>query len=201
MVCFFGPDGSGKSTLVKFLRGYLFSRGVYAYISWFRGSHLVASLLARFLSRFTVFRGFGNPYYGISVPSRLRFVWLFIEFSSILPYYFLRRFLSLFGCVVGDRCLLDFIVWVIVTLDYPRFLSTILGRFLSRLAFNGVLVYVTADYRVLSVRAPSTPSWFLLREEACYSVLSRYYASCVIDTTSMSPRESFSELLRCLREL
>ncbi|MEM3715141.1 MAG: hypothetical protein QXF82_09365, partial [Nitrososphaeria archaeon] len=73
---FFGPDGSGKSTLARLLRSYLYSQGVYAYISWFRGTHLFASVLARFFSRFTSFRGYGNPYYRIVVPSKLRPLWV-----------------------------------------------------------------------------------------------------------------------------
>jgi len=106
----FGPDGSGKSALAKSFRSYLFSRGVYAHISWFRGSHLLASVLAKFLSRFTPFRGYSNPYYRIAIPLKLRSLWILLEFSSLLPHYLLRRSLSLLHLVIGDRGLLDFIV-------------------------------------------------------------------------------------------
>lgn len=194
-ICLFGPDGSGKTTLARFLRNYLFSCGVYAYISWFRGSHLFASILARFLSRFAVFKGCSNPYYRIIVSSKFRPIWLLIEFFSILPHYLLRKFLSLFYMVIGDRGVLDFIVWIIVTLNHPKFLTSLLGKFLARLASTNVAVYVTADHAVLLKRAPNTPSIFLFKELVCYNILAKYYASNVIDTTDKKPREAFSELL------
>lgn len=181
--------------MARLLRSYLLSRGTRAYVSWFRGSHFAASLLARFLSRFAVFKGRGNPYYGIAVPSKLRPMWLLVEFFSLLPHYLSRVFLSSLCYVVGDRCLLDFIVWIVVTLDHPRFLSSILGRFLARLAGRGVLVYVTADYAVLRARAPNTPHQFLLKEKVCYDILARHYAGYVIDTTNRAPGEALGELV------
>lgn len=198
IICFVGPDGSGKSTLARLLRGYLFSHWVYSSISWFRGSHLLTSLFARFLSRFAMFRGCSNPYYGISVPPKLKSAWLLMEFFSILPYYLMRRFLSLSHPVIGDRGVLDFVVWIVVTLDYPKFLRSLLGSFLLRLATVDVNVFVTADPMVLLKRARGTPRGFLLREWVCYNVLARYYASFIIDTTSKGPGEALGELLRCL---
>ncbi len=199
VVCFFGPDGSGKSTLARLLRSYLYSRGVYAHISWFRGSHLFASVLARFLSHFTSLKGYSNPYYRVSIPSKLRSLWILVEFSSLLPHYLLRRFLSLLHPVIGDRGLLDFIVWIIVTLDYPRFLSSFTGRFLARLAVKEKNVYVKADPATLHRRVADIPPSFLAKEVACYSILAKYYASYTIDTTSRTPMESLGELLKCLR--
>jgi len=201
VVCFFGPDGSGKSTLARLLRSYLYSRGVYAHVSWFRGSHLFASVLARFLSHFTSLKGYSNPYYRVSIPSKLRSLWVLVEFSSLLPHYLLRRFLSLLHPVIGDRGLLDFIVWIIVTLDYPRFLSSFTGRFLARLAVKEKNVYVKADPATLLRRVVDIPPSFLAKEVACYSVLAKYYASYTIDTTSRTPMESLGELLKCLRRL
>ncbi|MEM1510554.1 MAG: hypothetical protein QW096_11880 [Thermofilaceae archaeon] len=198
-ICLFGPDGSGKSTLARLLRSYLYSQGVYAHISWFRGSHLFASVLARFFSCFTSFRGYGNPYYGITVSLKLRPLWVLVEFSSLLPHYLLRRFLSLLHPVIGDRGLLDFVVWIIVTLDYPKFLSSLIGGFLARLAAKEKNVYVKADLATLSRRVVGMPPSFLAKEIACYSVLAKYYASHTIDTTSRTPMESLGELLKCLR--
>lgn len=200
-IYFFGPDGSGKSTLARLLRSYLFSRGVYAYISWFRGSHLFASLLARFLSWFPVFRGYGNPYYRIIVPSRIRSLWVLIEFVSFLPYYLLRKFLSIFHSVIGDRGILDFIVWIIVTLDYAKFLTSPLGVFLARLASIEMAIHVTANPIVLGKRASNIPRSFLMKELACYNILAKYYATYTIDTTSKTPKESLNELLEYLKIL
>lgn len=199
LIYFFGPDGSGKTTIIKLLRGYLFSRSVRTCASWFRGSHFLASLLARLLSRFAVFRGHDNPYYEITIPSRLRKAWLLIEFFSFLPHYLSRRFLSLFCFVIGDRGVLDFIVWIIVTLRHPKFMTSLLGRFLARLATKDLPIYVTAGPAVLYKRSSNTPHHFLLRELSCYDVLAKNYADYVIDTSDKSPREVLDELLRYLQ--
>ena len=198
-ICLFGPDGSGKSTLAKLFWSYMSSRGVYVHVSWLRGSHLFASVLARFLSHFTSFRGYINPYYRIAIPLKLRPLWILIEFSSLLPHYLFRRLLSLFHLVIGDRGILDFIVWIIVTLDYPKFLSGLIGGFLARLAAKEKDIYVKADPITLRGRVVDIPSSFLANEIACYNVLAKYYASHTIDTTGKTPRESLGELLKCLR--
>lgn len=194
----FGPDGSGKTTLVRLFKNYMHTQGVYVYTSWFRGTHLLASLLARFLSGFKSFKGLDNPYYRISIPLRLRSLWVLIEFVSFIPYYLLRKFLSLKLIVVGDRGTLDFIVWVMTTLNYYSFPRTLIGGFLLRLASREKAIYVTADFSTLLERATDTPTQFLLRESACYMVLAKHYAECVINTTLRNPRESLHELLRCM---
>ncbi|MEM2288953.1 MAG: hypothetical protein QW503_07715, partial [Sulfolobales archaeon] len=139
-----------------------------------------------------------NPYYGIIVPSKLRPLWVLVEFSSLLPHYLLRRFLSLLQPVIGDRGLLDFVVWIIVTLDYPRFLSSFTGRFLARLAVKEKKVYVKADPATLRRRVADIPPSFLAKEIACYNILAKYYANLIIDTTDRTPKESLRELLRCV---
>lgn len=198
IICFFGPDGSGKSTLVRLFRGYLISHGIHTYISWLRGSHLFASLLARFLSRFTICKGSANPYYGIIIPSKLRPLWIFIEFTSLLPHYLLRKILSFLHIVIGDRCLVDFIVWIITTLDYSKLFGNVLGRFLIRLAMKDKAIYVKASQTELLRRAPDVPRQFLMKELMYYDILFKYYTSCVIDTTNKKPKEVLFELLNCL---
>ena len=47
--------------------------------------HTLASLLARFLYKFAFFRGFDNPYYGISIPDSAKRIWQLVEFISVLP--------------------------------------------------------------------------------------------------------------------
>jgi len=138
-------------------------------------------MLARFLSRFDFFKGSDNPYYGITLPPKLRLPRMLIEFSSILPHYLLRKFLS----IPTDDCRSQsprLIAWIIVTLDHPRFPNSLLGAFLAGLAFMGTAIYVTADPNALRKRAPNTPYSFLLGESACYDVLTKYYASHTIDT-------------------
>ena len=51
-VILIGPDGSGKSTLAVMLANELNLKVV-----WMRGTHLFASVLAVFLSKFKAFQG------------------------------------------------------------------------------------------------------------------------------------------------
>ena len=117
LICFFGPDGSGKSTITKGLAKRLDCEGIRAKLSWMRGTHTLASLLARFLSRFAPFRGSDNPYYGISIPNSARRIWQLLEFISALPILLVRFVLpSLLGYVViAERYLPGFLVWVSLT--------------------------------------------------------------------------------------
>jgi len=69
-----------------------FSRHSFTYVYWLRGSPFFASILARFLSRFSVFQGICNPYYEIYILSRLRRLWVHIEFWSPLLHVFTRFF-------------------------------------------------------------------------------------------------------------
>lgn len=64
-----------QATLAKALARGLENQGLKVKISWMRGTHTLASLLAKFLSRFSAFRGSDNPYYGIRIPKGFRRLW------------------------------------------------------------------------------------------------------------------------------
>ena len=194
-----GADGSGKTTATRFLTSY-FSRHGNVCVHWFRGSHLFASVLARFLHGFSSFRGSCNPYYRICVPRKLKRVWVFLEFVSLLPYLFTRFLLGrIYRFVVCDRGLLDFLVWLIVTLDAPWVLRTVLGRFLLGLVSKENIVYLYADVDIL-VRRADVPRGFIVRELAAYSVLAKYFSKCSIDTGRDRPIRVVAEVLKCLEK-
>jgi hypothetical protein len=194
-----GADGSGKTTQVRLLRAYLSSRNSVC-IHWFRGSHMLASLLARLLSHFRFFKGYCNPYYRVCIPRNLRGLWVHIEFWSLIPHVFtrllLRRFCNILIC---DRGFMDFIVWAVATLRYPGFLKTVYGRFLLRLTSGERPIHLYADLETLTVRADVRRE-FLVRELAVYSVLARYFAKCSIDTSRNKPVSVVAEILKCLEK-
>ena len=196
-IVFSGADGSGKTTVTRLLLLY-FSRYNHACTHWFRGSHLFVSVLARFLHGFRSFRGSCNPYYRICVPERLKRVWVFLEFISILPHLF-ARFLLRRVCrsIVCDRGLLDFLVWLVATLDAPWILNTLIGRFLLALVSRESVVYLYADVDTLAGRADN-PKGFIAKELAIYNVLARYFARCSIDTGRNKPARVTAEAIRCL---
>ena len=192
-----GADGSGKTTATRFLALY-FSRFGSACVHWFRGSHLFASVLARFLHRFSSFRGSCNPYYSICVPKKLKSIWVFLEFVSILPHLFARFSLGrVCKVVVCDRGLLDFLVWLIVTLDAPWVVHTLIGKFLIGLVSRESIVYLYADLDTLVKRA-DIPKGFIAKELAVYGVLAKYLAKCSIDTGRNKPVRVVAEVIRCL---
>jgi energy-coupling factor transporter ATP-binding protein EcfA2 len=192
-----GADGSGKTTVVRLLASYFSSQGSIC-THWFRGSHLLASLLYRLLSRFRSFRGYCNPYYGVCVPVKLRPLWVHVEFWSLIPHVIVRLILRRFCRVlVCDRGFMDFIVWVVVTLGHPSFLSSIYGRFLIRLTALEGPVYLYADVDTLAGRA-DVPRSFIARELIAYNMLARCTSRCSIDTGRRSPQAVVKEILSCL---
>jgi thymidylate kinase len=194
---FTGADGSGKTTATKLLLLY-FSRYGNVCIHWFRGSHLLISVLARLLHRFRSFRGSCNPYYKICVPKKLKDVWVFLEFVSILPHLFIRFLLErVCRVVVCDRGLLDFAVWLAVTLDSPWILNTLIGRFLVMFVSRERIIYLYADADTLARRADVSRE-FIVRELAVYNILAKYFARCSIDTSRNKPTKVVAEVIRCL---
>jgi Mrp family chromosome partitioning ATPase len=192
-----GADGSGKTTTARLLASLFSLRGP-ACTHWLRGSHLLASLLARLFSRFGAFRGGCNPYYGVCIPKRLRGVWILVEFWSFVPHLFTRFLLRrLCAFLVCDRGSLDFLVWLVSTLNFPSLLRGVYGGFLLRLARREGPVYLYADLRVLAGRA-DVPHGFLIRELAVYNVLAGYVARCSIDMGVNGPLDVVRGVLECL---
>jgi len=121
-----------------------------------------------------------------------------VEFWSFVPYLFTRFLLRrLCSFLVCDRGSLDFLVWLVSTLNFPSLLRGVYGGFLLRLARWEGPVYLYADLRVLAGRA-DVPRSFLVRELAVYNVLAGYVARCSIDTGVNGPLDVVRGVLECL---
>jgi len=199
LVCLFGPDGSGKTTIARVLANKLKLKGLRVTVSWMRGTHTLASLLARFLSRFAPFKGSGNPYYGISVPSHARRTWQLIEFISVLPILLIRFSLpTLLGyLVVAERYAPDFVVWVSITTRDRDYLRRIEARFLLALSRRAdVRVYVTAsEAEIARRRGKEVDREFLSRQLELYSRVAKLIGAYRIDTTGRSVKETLNYVL------
>jgi thymidylate kinase len=200
MIIFFGPDGSGKSTLARKLREVLLGRGFRVKVCWMRGTHTLASLLARILVRFKVFSGSDNPYYGMTVPLSFRRIWQLVEFTSVLPIVLFRFILPriLGFWVVADRYVPDFIVWVsLITVDRD-YLKSFEAKFLLALAFKTYAkVYVTANLEELSKRSGASLN-FLGDQLKLYDRIASAVSVYKLDTTAKRVDESLMELLNIL---
>jgi len=199
IICFFGPDGSGKTTIATSLAEKL--RRLKIKRSWMRGTHTLASMLARFLSKFATFKGPNNPYYGISIPSRMKRLWQLIEFISVLPILLVRFMLpSLLGyIVIAERYIPDFLVWVVITTDDPSYLSSISARFLLALALRAkAKIYVKAKLQKLIERRMDMDPSFIMKQLILYEKLAESMNSLILDTTNRSVDESMNSLLAFL---
>ena len=201
LITLFGPDGSGKTSIARALALELRCRGLKPIITWMRGTHTLASLFARFISKFAIFKGSDNPYYEISIPSRMKRLWQLIEFISALPVLLVRFILpGLLGyTVIAERYIPDFLVWVVITTDDPSYLSSISARFLLALALRAkVKIYVKADLQKLIERRMDMNPSFIMKQLILYEKLAEGINSLTLDTTNRSVDESMNSLLAFL---
>jgi thymidylate kinase len=197
IICFFGSDGSGKSTVAEVLTKMLRCSGFTVKISWMRGTHTFSSVLARVFSKFSTFGGSDNPYYMISIPKTLRRLWQFLEFISMLPILFARFLLpSAIGCIViAERYLPDFVAWVATTTNDPYYLKSPDVMFLLALTSKAdVRVYVTADLNELKRRRNDSDMLFLQKQLELYEELANAVDAFKLDTTNKSVSESANAL-------
>jgi len=198
IVCFFGPDGSGKSTLVRALLGQLDRSGHRVRLSWMRGTHTFASLLAELLCRFTVFRGSDNPYYQMTVPRNLRRLWQLIEFASVIPIILLKFILpsALGFWVIAERYIPDFVTWVSLTTGDQNYPEKMEAKFLLLLSSKArVRIYVTAILEELLKRREGTDPKFLSNQLEFYGKMASVIHAKMLDTTHKSVANSLEEVL------
>ena len=204
-ITLFGPDGSGKTTLARALRVEFRRRDLKPIVVWMRGTHTLASLIAKLLSKFATFKGQNNPYYGISIPSYMKRLWQLIEFTSVLPILLSRFMLpSLFGyIIIAERFIPDFLVWVSLTTRDTNYLKRLEARFLLALSMKADLrIYVTASEAELAKRRgwEANPK-FLSRQLKLYDKMAKLVGAYKIDTTGRSIKETLESLLSLVRPL
>jgi len=201
LICFFGTDGSGKSTLAKALTDRLNQNGLKTRLSWMRGTHTLASLLAKLLSKSTTFKGSYNPYYEITIPRSLKRLWQLVEFASTIPIILLKFILpsALGSWVVAERYAPDLITWVSITTDDQHYPESIEAKFLLALSSKAhTKIYVTATPKELSRRRNETNPNFISKQLKLYDRIASAIHAHRLDTTNKSANESLKEVLNLL---
>ncbi len=186
LICLYGPDGSGKTSIAD-LAASVIMKKVKGKVkkSWVRGSHLYVSLLARLLSHTSLFRGEDNPYYKISIPPKLRKIWLVLEYTSFIIVFIGRIIIPrLLGfIVIAERSIVDFMVWILLTLKDPRLLNTICMKSIISLALKYKCIYVTADPHILvSRRADELNLYKAIYQKIIYDYFADLLGSPEVDT-------------------
>jgi len=196
--CFFGPDGAGKTTLIKNLSLKL-QKSHRIKLSWMRGSHTLTSLLAKLLSRLSFFQGSDNPYYKIRIPEKLKGLWQFLEFASAIPVIISRFILpSLVGYwIIADRYSIDLEVWIGMTTKDSSFFAKFPARVLTAVAQKAnAKFYVKADIGTLRNRTQSLP--YPEEQIVSYDKLARLVGAATIDTTNQSAVDALACVLETL---
>jgi GTPase SAR1 family protein len=201
IICFFGPDGSGKTTLAKELAKNLNNRGLRVKLSWMRGTHTFTSLLAEILSNFSTFRGSDNPYYGITIPRSLKRLWQLLEFASVIPIILFKFILPsmLSSSVVAERYAPDFVAWISITTGDQRYLDRMEAKFLLALSSKAhAKIYVTATLEELSKRRKEI-NLNLRGQLNRYNRIASSLQAYKLDTTNKSSKESLEDVLGLLK--
>jgi thymidylate kinase len=207
MILFFGPDGAGKTTLARMVKRHLMKRSKYRIkVSWIRGTHTLALIIASFFSKFNIMKGIDNPYFGIKIKKRDR-IWQLIEFVSLLPRILIKYYIphKIGYVVVGERSPIDSLVWIVATTRDPRFLKTIYGKFLLSFSNSASkLIFVTARQDILVERRMSEGinTTFIktqvLLYEKIYKILKESHVRAKVyrlDTIDKNVYDSFTEAL------
>jgi hypothetical protein len=117
-----------------------------------------------------------------------------IEFISIIPVISIRflvpRFLGY--VIIGERSLIDFLIWLAMTLRDSGIINSFIGRIIMALAgsmcFN---IYVRAELDVLKARRKGSREEPLLALQlALYDIIAKTYGFPIIDTSNKNVEES-----------
>lgn len=202
-VCLFGPDGSGKTTLARMLKDFMQAHGVRATTTWVRGTHTIASLIARVYRAALgnkVIKSGCNPYYSVCVRGHSKHVWSLLEVIGVSPLIIARFILAsrIYDLVIAERSPPDFIVWLFLTFggEPPPALALSYALSVTSKVCDKV-VYVTADPKALMRRRPEDTPRILL-SLSIYEALAKFLGAPTIDTTTKTPEESLAELLEVI---
>jgi len=210
-IVFFGSDGAGKSTQARLLKGYLKSHGRRTRITWLRGRHSLAFVIAKFFAKLGYYRIVKVPSgvtYRVFDPGllpRFQRFWGAIEFLSVLPWVILRTRLprTLGYTIVAERYVVDTVAYLSYWLghDFLRsFLAKVLLNFIPK---GSVLIHLDAETqdlleRLKRIRYDIATQDYIVFQQRVYRALSKMLKATTIDTSICSEKDTFQRILKVL---
>jgi len=165
IINFYGPDGSGKTTIIRSVRNYLLSHGYKVYVLKIGTNHLPARIFEKIMVRigYYVYRPNSKcplqkrmPKWLLEKSRICRFLWASLNFVSSFIMLNVAKILSGFGVVLLEdgipRIINDYIYALEENvLKFPY--NVIIRTFYKMLNNKGlVLIYVLASYHTILER-------------------------------------------------
>ena len=192
-----GIDGSGKTTMARFLTKQLRSEDVKTRYVWIKSLHTLAYLISRIFESRGWHRLVKNP--NNTIVSRFELpnsrsaekIWSIIEFISILPWIIVKVNLAIFFgfTVVSDRYTIDSIISIAMRTRSPSFVESFLGKLLLRMIpKEAAVIYLDVDLDTVLKRKHDIEYTAdeIQGQIVLYRLLAEKMGAYLIDTTMLS---------------
>lgn len=192
-----GIDGSGKTTMTRFLTKQLRSEDIKTRYVWIKSLHTLAYLISRIFESRGWHRLVKNP--NNTIVSRFELpnsrsaekIWSIIEFISVLPWIIVKVNLAIFlgFTVVADRYTIDSVISIAMRTRSPSFVESFLGKLLLRMIpKEAAVIYLDVDlHTVLKRRHDIEYTTDEIQGQiVLYRLLAEKMGAYLIDTTMLS---------------
>jgi hypothetical protein len=209
LIAFFGPDGTGKSTHVDLLVSHFKANKTKVKKIWIRSPHTLAYLLSRILMGIGFSKRISNPYgKQTTIPAvdknrGLRFIWPWIELTSVIPLVLIRVYIPLHlgYTIVAERYVVDTVVTIAYFVDDLSFLHSRIARLLLHLApKNTVFIHLDSTYSALMKRRNRLvePYGYIRFQKIGYDAIGNSMGVKCINTSSLSINQVSSQIMAWL---
>jgi len=161
LIAITGIDGSGKTTICRYLVAYLNVRGYKTKHVWMRSLHTLAyniSKIIEYLSGSNLIMNPNNKRIKRFNYSHYAGIWPYIEFISIIPLIIFKiHFPLLLGyTLIADRCTIDTVITIATYLHDPSFIKRRISKILlSTIPKESLIIFFETDIQTILKRKPN----------------------------------------------